>query len=228
VPGADARTRALAGAGTLVLRGLAATWRYEITNRSAVRTLRAAGTPILFAFWHAQMLPLLALHRREGAAILISEHRDGEIVARIARCLGYNPVRGSTTRSAAGALRAMDRVLRAGRDIGVTPDGPRGPARQFAPGTLMAAQRAKAPIVLVGVAVDHSWYVESWDRFSIPKPLARIGVAYSEPYYVESPTARGAAAAAGLFGERLDAMDAAAQRAIARRIEPVAPVPRAD
>jgi hypothetical protein len=180
-----------------------------------VRALRAARTPILFAFWHAQMLPLLAVHRDEGAAVLISGHRDGEIVARVALGLGFTALRGSSSRAAAGALRAMTRALREGRDVGVTPDGPRGPARHFAPGPLIAAHHSGAPIILIGVAMDRAWRLHSWDRFCIPQPFARVVVAYSEPYYPESTTARGAADAAATFAERLDAMDALARATLA-------------
>lgn len=217
--GATWRTRALTGAltgaGSGVVRALATTWRYARVGDAGVRALRASRTPILFAFWHAQLLPLLVLHRGEGAAVLISGHCDGEIVARLAVRLGFTTLRGSSSRAAAGALRAMTRALREGRDVGVTPDGPRGPARHFAPGPLIAAHHTGAPIILIGVAVDRAWRLHSWDRFCVPQPFARVVVAYSEPYHAESATARGAAAAAALFAQRLDAMDNLARATLA-------------
>ncbi len=213
--GTRALTGALTGAGSAVVRALAATWRYRRVGHARIRALRAARTPILFAFWHAQILPLLALHRDEGVAVLISGHRDGEVVARLALRLGFSTIRGSSSRGAAGALRAMSRALREGRDVAVTPDGPRGPARQFAPGPLIAAHHTGAPIILIGVAVDRAWRLHSWDRFCVPQPFARVAVTYSEPYHPESTTARGAADAATVLAERLDAMDTLARATLA-------------
>lgn len=216
----DWRTRGLVGTSAALLRALAATWRFERINDAPVRALRAARRPILFAFWHAQQLPLLLVHRGEGAAVLISEHRDGEVVARVATGLGFTTLRGSSTHGAASALRAMGRALRAGRDVGVTPDGPRGPARRFSPGPLVAAYHADAFVVLVGVAVDRAWRLRSWDQFVVPKPFARVVVAYSEPQQLRSRSARAAAEEATRFGDQLDATMAVAERALARRQHP--------
>ncbi len=72
--------------------------------------MRAAKEPIIFALWHGQLLPLLYLHRDQGVVVLISEHSDGEIIARIASSFGFGTVRGSTSRGAARALLALARV----------------------------------------------------------------------------------------------------------------------
>jgi lysophospholipid acyltransferase (LPLAT)-like uncharacterized protein len=145
------------------------------------------------------MLPLVVRHRDQGVKVLISEHRDGELIARIATGLGLDTIRGSTTRGAARALLAMATALTSGAEIAVTPDGPKGPARSFAPGTVIAAQRAAAPIVAIGVAASRAWRLRSWDSFMIPKPFARVVVAYSNPRYVDAPDARHAAEQAPAF-----------------------------
>jgi lysophospholipid acyltransferase (LPLAT)-like uncharacterized protein len=139
------------------------------------------------------LLPLLYVHRNEGVAVLVSKHRDGELIARIAESLGFRTVRGSTSRGAARALAGMVRELENGHDVAVTPDGPRGPARSFAPGALIAAQRANAPVIVVGVSVKSSWRLKSWDRFVIPKPFARVKVVYSDAVRLEVGSARAAA-----------------------------------
>jgi hypothetical protein len=139
------------------------------------------------------MLPLLYHHRDEGVSVLISEHRDGELIARVAESLGFRTVRGSTSRGASRALVALSRELAAGRDVAITPDGPRGPARSFAPGALIAAQRASAPVVAVGVAADSAWRLGTWDRFKIPRPFSRVRIAYSDPVTVNAGSAREAA-----------------------------------
>jgi hypothetical protein len=171
--------------GGWLVRALGATWRYEISHDSDVVRLRAESTPIVFALWHGQLLPLLFHHRGQGVAVLISEHADGEIIARIATALGYRTVRGSTSHGAARALIGLTRVIEDGGDLAVTPDGPRGPAKSFAPGVAIVAGRTGAPMIGAAVNVSRAWRLKSWDRFQIPKPFAKIRVAYSDAVYVE-------------------------------------------
>ncbi|MGI8402678.1 MAG: lysophospholipid acyltransferase family protein, partial [Gemmatimonadaceae bacterium] len=153
---------------------------------------------------HGHLLPGLWHHRNEGVTVLISEHRDGEIVARAAESLGYGLIRGSTTRGGGRALISLVRELRAGHEIAITPDGPRGPARKFAPGALVAAQRSDAFILPVAVSASRSWRLKSWDRFMIPKPFARVTIAYGPPTKVESTDARAAAGEGPRFEELMN------------------------
>jgi lysophospholipid acyltransferase (LPLAT)-like uncharacterized protein len=183
-------TRASLMAGGAVLRALAATWRFRVVGAEAVESLRFNGTPFIFSLWHGQLLPLLWHHRAQGIAVMISEHRDGELVARIARSLGYRLIRGSTTRGGERALLALVKDLRAGREAAVTPDGPKGPARSYAPGALIAAQRSGAPILPVAAHADRAWHLSSWDRFMIPKPFAHVTVAYGAPTIPRSTDSR--------------------------------------
>jgi hypothetical protein len=193
------RVRAAVRAGTWLLRALARTWRVREVGRDGWRRLHAAGQPVVLALWHGQMLTMLAHHRDIEAAILISEHRDGEIIARIARAFGQHAVRGSTSRGGSRALLALAGELRRGRSVAVTPDGPRGPRHSFAPGALVAAQRAAAPVIALVAHVDRAWRLRSWDRFEIPKPFARITIAYSDPLDPPAGAARDAAAAVPRF-----------------------------
>jgi lysophospholipid acyltransferase (LPLAT)-like uncharacterized protein len=198
--------------GVLALRLLASTWRIRIRGAEVVEGLRAARQPIVFTLWHGQMLPLLWVHRHEGVAVLISEHHDGEIIARVASALGFRTVRGSTSRRADRALVGLVRELRAGNDVAVTPDGPRGPAGRVAPGALVAAQRAGAPVVAVGVGATRAWRLRSWDRFMIPKPFARVTVAYMRDD-VQSSSARDAAGEAPRFQQLIESAVARAASA---------------
>ena len=185
--------------GVPLVRTLGRSWRIRVVNDAGVVALRRAKDPIVFALWHGDMLPLLYQHRDEGVSVLISEHRDGELIARVAVSLGFRTVRGSTSRGASRALVGLSRELEAGRDVAITPDGPRGPARSFAPGALIAAQRAGAPVIAVGVSVRKAWRLRTWDRFLIPKPFARVSIAYSDPMQVESTSPRAAAARTSRF-----------------------------
>ena len=138
---AERRITWIARIGAVIVRLLGRTWRIRVSNDADLRRLRAAGQPIIFTLWHGEMLPLLYHHRGEGVAVLISEHGDGEIIARVAAGLGFHTVRGSTSRGAARALLALTRTLEAGRDLAITPDGPRGPAKSIAPGSAVDPQR---------------------------------------------------------------------------------------
>ncbi len=201
---AERRLRWIVPLGALLIRALAATWRVRVVNGEHPRSLRAAGTPVIFTLWHGQLLPLLMRHRHEEVSILISEHRDGEIIARIAERLGYRTVRGSTTRGGERALLGLARILQAGGDVAVTPDGPRGPARHFAPGALVAAQRGGGAILPIAASATRAWRLRSWDRFLVPKPFARVTVAYGAPRMVEAASARAAAELAPQFQRLLD------------------------
>jgi lysophospholipid acyltransferase (LPLAT)-like uncharacterized protein len=192
--------------GKSALQVLARTWRFQVINGEAIATLRAAKQSFIFSLWHGHLLPLLWYHRGEGVSVLISEHRDGELVARAATSLGFALIRGSTTRGADRALISIVRELQGGREVAITPDGPRGPARKFAPGALIAAQRSDSFIVPVAAVADRAWRLKSWDRFMIPKPFARVTVAYGNPEKVLATSPRAAASE----GPRFEAMMAQA------------------
>lgn len=187
------RVRASLFAGSGVVRALALTWRYKVLNGEAIESLRASRTPFVFTLWHGQMLPLLWHHRNQGVAVLVSEHKDGEVIARLLAGLGYALIRGSTSRGAGRALLGLVRSLREGNDIAVTPDGPRGPSHKFAPGAAVAAYRAEAPILPIVAHVDRYWQLRTWDRFVIPKPFARVTIAYGDPTWVAAASPREAA-----------------------------------
>ncbi len=201
------RVRWGARVGTVVFRLLASTWRLHVTNAESHERLRGT-QPVIFTFWHGKMLPLLWRHRMRNTAILISEHGDGEIIARIARSLGYRSVRGSSSRGGERALLGTVRELQDGHDAAFTPDGPRGPLESFAPGALIAAQRTGAPLVLISVDCPRAWRLKSWDRFLIPKPFARVRITYEDPLYVEAPDARTAAEQWPTWQQRLRDLEA--------------------
>jgi lysophospholipid acyltransferase (LPLAT)-like uncharacterized protein len=186
-------SRSLLLVGRVFLQMLGRTWRIRVVNDEYLRELRQTKRPFIFSLWHGQLLPLLWHHRKQGVRVLISEHRDGEFVARAAESLGYGLIRGSSTRGADRALIALVRELQAGHEVAITPDGPRGPPTTFAPGALVAAQRSDSFILPVAASADRVWRLRSWDRFMIPKPFARVTVAYAPPAKVLATTPRAAA-----------------------------------
>ena len=193
-------------AGAALLRVLASTWRMRPHNIQPLHDARAQNRRVIFALWHGELLPLLWQHRGEGIAVVISEHRDGEIIARIAESLGYATVRGSSSRGGSRALIGLMREIDAGRDGAITPDGPRGPAHVFAPGAAVASQRTGAYIVPLRAAASRSWRLKSWDRFLIPKPFARVDVSYGELTVVRAASPREAAEQAPQLQALLDSV----------------------
>jgi hypothetical protein len=180
VPPAAARALAVPA-----MRLLASSWRIRTEHEERWRPLYEARRPHVFLLWHEVLLPLLWHHRRQDIAIVVSENRDGQYLADFAMALGYGAVRGSSSRGAARALLGAVRELQAGRAVAFTPDGPRGPRRQLKPGVVAAAQRGRGVIVPIHARVDRAWRLDSWDRFLIPKPAARITVTYGRPFEVE-------------------------------------------
>jgi hypothetical protein len=156
----------------------------------------------VYLLWHEVLLPLLWHHRRQGVVIVVSENRDGQYLSDFARVLGYRSVRGSSSRGAARALLGAVRELQAGYSVAFTPDGPRGPRRELKPGVVAAAQRGGAVIVPVHARADRAWRLDSWDRFLIPKPAARVTVSYGRPFEV-SPGDQGLAVGLTEAGVRL-------------------------
>ncbi len=202
----ERRVRWAVRAGAALIRLLASTWRMRSHGIEPLYAARAQNRRVIFALWHGEQLPLLWQHRRENIAIVISEHRDGEIVARIAETLGYTTVRGSTSRGGSRALIGLMRELDAGRDGAITPDGPRGPAHVFAPGAAVAAHRTGALIVPIRARASRAWRLKSWDAFLIPKPFARVDVHYGELTGVEAASPRDATAHAPRLQAILDAV----------------------
>jgi lysophospholipid acyltransferase (LPLAT)-like uncharacterized protein len=195
--------------GASFIRAIAKTWRLRVVNAESYEAEHAAGRPVVLVLWHGEMLPLLYHHRNRGIAVLVSEHGDGEIIARILRDFGFRLVRGSSSRGAARALVAVDRELRAGVDVGITPDGPRGPRHSVAPGALLAAHRAGVRMMPLAASASAFWQLGSWDRFMIPKPFARVTIAYGDATPVEAPSSREA-------GEQTDLLARAMALAHAR------------
>jgi lysophospholipid acyltransferase (LPLAT)-like uncharacterized protein len=202
----DRRLSLLVRLGAGALRLLATTWRVQVVNEAVVRELRARRQPFLYILWHGQLLPLLWTHRNRDIAIMVSEHRDGELIARLAHSLGFRTVRGSTSRGAARALLGASREVESGRDVAVTVDGPRGPAGSVAPGALVISQRTSAPMVPTGATASSAWRLRSWDRFMIPKPFAHVVVTYGAPLPATAATARDAAADVGRVRDAINAI----------------------
>jgi lysophospholipid acyltransferase (LPLAT)-like uncharacterized protein len=176
--------------GSGLVAALFMTTRIERRGTEHFERFRREGTPVVFVFWHGQLLPLVHVHRREGIVVLVSEHDDGEYISRVIERNGFGTVRGSSTRGGSKGLRALVRAARAGRDLALTPDGPRGPRGVFKPGALLAAQLTGLPVVPLAVGASRGWRFRSWDGFLVPEPLSTIVVEYLPPRYVPRDSSR--------------------------------------
>lgn len=211
----DWRTRAAIVLGGWLLRVLGVSWRVRVHGREWLLARPAGTSPVVYTLWHGQMLPLLWAHKAR-TGVIVSEHKDGEIIARIIALFGLFGVRGSSSRGGTRALLESVQVVKQGTDMAFTPDGPRGPRHSFAPGALMLANRAQVPLVTITGHVDRMWQLSSWDGFEIPKPFARITVLYGEPRAVDAADVRGAADRADEF-QRYMQQDLATVAALADR-----------
>jgi lysophospholipid acyltransferase (LPLAT)-like uncharacterized protein len=170
-----------AGLGAMALRVLGGSWRIERIGDQAEKAEIAAGRAVIYAFWHARMLPLIYQHRGQIAAAMVSRSRDGELIARIIERLGYVTARGSSTRGGSeAALEALEWGRR-GYSIALSPDGPRGPALEMKPGLVWLAARSGLRVVPIASASRPTWFLRSWDRYRVPCPFARVWIAYGEP-----------------------------------------------
>ena len=133
--------------GTAVIRGLGRSMRLDSKGHEQVDELYCQGRHIILAFWHAQQLMVQAGYRGTRSNVLISQHQDGEIIARIIARFGHGVVRGSSTRGGALALRELIRIGRSGADLVVTPDGPKGPRQVAKLGVVQLAKATGLPIV---------------------------------------------------------------------------------
>lgn len=180
----DLKFEAAGVLGTGLVSALFLTTRCQRTGVEHFQTFRRAGRPVIFVFWHGQLLPLVHYHRREGIVVLVSEHEDGEYITRVIERNGFGTVRGSSTRGGIVGLRGLVRAARAGRDLALTPDGPKGPRGEFKPGALLAAQITGLPVVPLAVGASSGWNFKSWDGFLVPRPLASIRIEYLPPRFV--------------------------------------------
>jgi lysophospholipid acyltransferase (LPLAT)-like uncharacterized protein len=181
-----------------------ATWRVRMVVDPALDL--TCPSPLVFAFWHGQQMPLLSVRRRSTAA-LVSLSRDGELQSGVMRGLQIEVIRGSASRAGAAGLKAMIRVLRAGRDAAFAADGSRGPLHRAKPGAASAAMLAGLSLVPVaGAARRRIVLARAWDRFELPLPFTRVVV------YVGAPVdARSALQAPHLLERAIDAARSRAQ-----------------
>jgi lysophospholipid acyltransferase (LPLAT)-like uncharacterized protein len=164
---------AVGALGAWSVRRLVGTSRFHFRYADPLvnpEVARRLGQRYIYAFYHEVMLFPAYYWAWPEMHILISDHRDGELITQVVRRLGFGVVRGSTTRGGARALRQMTQGIARG-NLCVTPDGPKGPRRHVHQGMIYLASRTGLPIVGAGMAFRGAWRARSWDRFAVPRPF---------------------------------------------------------
>ena len=157
-----------------------------LTNKKVyVLPERIPEDPFIVAFWHGDLLmqPYLykQLRKQSKIKVLISDHFDGQIIAAIIRFFNFDTIHGSTTRGGAKVLLQGLKSLSEGYDIGITPDGPKGPRHSVSDGIVIMAQKRKAEVIFFECVPSAYWQLKSWDRFTIPKPFGTLYFYASNP-----------------------------------------------
>ena len=165
-------------------------WPFGLLLRLWGRSLRFDATPadllayakkdepVAMVLWHNRLFLAAEIVRRyrggRPAYALVSASQDGAWLSAFFALAGLATVRGSSSRLGREAATALIDTLRAGHDIGLTPDGPRGPRYELKAGGIVVARRAHAPLLLIGGEFESAWQLRSWDRFYLPKPFSRV------------------------------------------------------
>jgi lysophospholipid acyltransferase (LPLAT)-like uncharacterized protein len=177
--------RLLEWIGPCIIRLLGLSLRIKKINAEPVSKLMQEKKPILWCLWHGRMFLPLFVHSYQGVVVMISQHSDGEMIARVVEKLGLRTVRGSSTRGGKEAFYEMLTHLKDGGTAAMLPDGPTGPRHHFKPGTLFLAQQSGSFLVPITFAARPCWrFNNSWDRFVLPKPFARCALYYGDPLQI--------------------------------------------
>ena len=133
---------------------------------------------LIFASWHGELMMVPCFYnryrKRPNAKILISPHFDGKLISKTVAFFGLGTLVGSSDKNPAKVLIQAMKTLKNGNDIGITPDGPKGPRHEVADGIIIMAQKTKTKIVLLNVKPTKYWQFNSWDRFTVAKPFGTI------------------------------------------------------
>lgn len=167
--------------GSLIIRLLGHSARITRQGYEHYQWLIKSQKPFIFCIWHGRIFIPIFLHRNQQIIGMVSQHRDGEIIARILENLGYKTVRGSSTRGGQRAAIEMIRALKNGGTGAIMPDGPTGPRHQFKPGTIAIAQKSGAYLLPLTFSAAKAISFKSWDRFAIFLPFSKCLALYGEP-----------------------------------------------
>ncbi len=175
--------------GSIYVLTVYKTSKVNLKNRKKIENLLERKESFIYSFWHDQLLMCpLTWQSNSSIKVLISKHRDGDIIAQLISNLGFEAIRGSThktnkIKNKGGLLsaRKMIKSLKNGISIGISPDGPKGPRHKVSEGILSISRLSKSVILPVGIGFKKKWVLNTWDKFIIPKPFNEITVVWGDP-----------------------------------------------
>jgi len=125
------------------------------------------------------------IHPKHTVNAIISQHFDGELIAKTLSFLGVKSMRGSSNKGAARVLLQALKAMERGEEVMISPDGPRGPRYSMSEGPLALAHKLKLPLFVINYTPSNFWQLRSWDKFVIPKPFCKID------FYIQSLSVEG-------------------------------------
>jgi hypothetical protein len=186
-----ALARWLTAFGFRLLKVWARTMRYEVDDRAGLIDMPLSQR-FIAALWHNRLLLFPQVLKRfvpdRRGAGLISASRDGNILADLVQRFGFDVVRGSSSRRGATAILRLTDVLASGRDVVITPDGPRGPAYEIGPGLVFLSQKSGVPVLPMNMEYSSYWRLKNWDRFIVPRPFSTVRLIVGQPHHVPPTT----------------------------------------
>ena len=163
---------------------LGKTSKVVFCNSNEYEELRKNKRPVIYAFWHGRQIVHVWSHRNRNIQTLVSQSKDGSLIAGIMHKFGSGTVRGSTSKDGVKALVGMIKAGKSGLSLAFTPDGPRGPVREVQPGVILAAQKTGLPIIPLTSSSRRKFIFRGWDEFHVPHLFNKIVVCNGEPIYV--------------------------------------------
>lgn len=166
------------------IRLLHATMRIEARGAEALEAARRESGHYVLCFWHSRFVLMPYCYPGPRIVVLSSHHRDAEALVRILRKFGIEQARGSSTSGGVTGMRQILRKVEEGCDVGLTPDGPRGPRRRVQPGVVAVGRFTGLPIIPVTFSAARARRLRSWDRTLLPKLFSRGVFVYGTPVIV--------------------------------------------
>jgi lysophospholipid acyltransferase (LPLAT)-like uncharacterized protein len=170
-----------------LIRAYLSTIRKTILREDHVISALENNQKVVIAILHQRMFGVIDYAKRFGRfslAAMISQSRDGDLIATVVSRLNFHPIRGSSSRGGREALDAVVEYLADHPAAVHAVDGPRGPKGIVKAGIIKIAQRSGALIYPVIISTNRAWILKSWDRFLIPKPFSRVMIRWGEPIFV--------------------------------------------
>jgi hypothetical protein len=168
-----------------VIKLLSWTMRLEEVRAEIPKSFWEREIPSIYAFWHGRLLMMPLIYKGEKLSILVSPHRDGQVVGKALQRFGFQTIPGSTYRKGFSGFKQMIKASQNGSDIGIVPDGPRGPRQKVQFGVIELAKKVGRPIVPLSFGASKGIFFNTWDRFLLPYPFSKGVFFYGEPVYVD-------------------------------------------